>query len=92
MLEGRPTLRHPEGEDILEPWDVTLFPTGPAGAHGVRNDTQQTVRVLMFSAVREPAATIYPDSDKIAIWTGNKDDDLIVRRGSGVEYFDGEGG
>jgi uncharacterized cupin superfamily protein len=92
VLAGRPTLRHPEGEDILEPWDVVKFPTGPDGAHGVRNDTPQAARVLMFSTVRTPAATVYPDSDKIAIWTGNKDDDLMVRRTSGVDYFDGEGG
>ena len=44
----------------------------------------------MWSPVLHPAATVYPDSDKIAVWTGNKADDLIVRRSSGVEYFDGE--
>jgi uncharacterized cupin superfamily protein len=90
VLEGRPTVRHPEGADQLEPWDVVLFPTGPAGAHQVRNDTDETARVLMFSTVEYPAATVYPDSDKIAVWTGNKDDDLIMRRSSGVDYFDGE--
>jgi hypothetical protein len=37
-----------------------------------------------------PAATIYPDSDKIAIWTGNREDDLIVHRPSGVDYCSGE--
>jgi uncharacterized cupin superfamily protein len=25
VLEGRPTLRHPGGEDALEPWDVVFF-------------------------------------------------------------------
>ena len=92
VLQGRPTLRHPEGEVVLEPWDLVLFPTGPEGAHAVRNDTAETVRVLMFSTVRHPAATVYPDSDKIGVWTGNKDDDLMVRRTSGVDYYDGEAG
>ena len=46
---------------------------------------------MMWSTVITPAATVYPDSDKIGIWTGNKDDDRIVPRSSGVEYFDGEG-
>jgi hypothetical protein len=32
----------------------------------------------------------YPDSNKIAIWTGNADDDIIVKRTSGVGYWDGE--
>lgn len=90
VLEGRPTVRHPGGADTLEPWDVVLFPTGPDGAHQVRNDTDETVRVLMYSTVEHPAATVYPDSDKIAIWTGNEDDNVIVRRSSGVGYFDGE--
>lgn len=92
VLEGTPTVRHPEGEEVLSEWDVVCFPVGPEGAHGVRNDTDQPVRVLMFSTVKYPAATVYPDSDKIGIWTGNREDDLIVRRESGVEYFDREAG
>jgi uncharacterized cupin superfamily protein len=90
VLAGTPTLRHPDGSDRLEPWDVVVFPTGPAGAHAVRNETEETVRVLMFSTVRHPAATVYPDSDKIGIWTGNREDDLIVHRASGVGYYSGE--
>jgi uncharacterized cupin superfamily protein len=92
VLEGHPTLRHADGSDVLAPWDVVCFPTGPAGAHAVRNETADTVRVLMFSNVKLPAATVYPDSDKIGVWTGNKDDDILVRRGSGVGYYDGEAG
>jgi hypothetical protein len=50
----------------------------------------------MYSTVTHPAATVYPDSDKIAIWTGNDDDDdddddnVIVHRASGVDYWSGE--
>jgi uncharacterized cupin superfamily protein len=90
VLEGTPTLRHPDGTDVLEPWDVVCFPSGPEGAHGVRNDTDRTARVLMFSTVSYPAASVYPDGDKIGIWTGNRDDDLIVPRSSGVDYWAGE--
>jgi uncharacterized cupin superfamily protein len=90
VLNGRPTLRHPGGSDELEPWDVVCFPAGPDGAHAVRNGTDETVRVLMFSTVTHPAATVYPDSGKIGIWTGNRDDDVMVRRSSAVPYFDGE--
>ena len=90
VLSGRPTLRHAEGEDALEPWDVVFFPPGPGGAHAVRNDSDSAARVLMFSNTSKVAATVYPDSDKIAIWTGSDDDDLIVRRTSGVDYWDGE--
>jgi uncharacterized cupin superfamily protein len=90
VLEGRPTLRHPQGEDDLEQGDVVCFPMGPEGAHKVTNRTQDTVRVLMFSTKTDPAVAVYPDSDKIGVWTGNKDDHVIVRRSSNVEYYDGE--
>jgi uncharacterized cupin superfamily protein len=90
VLEGEPTLRLPEGTRRLRPWDVCAFPVGPAGAHGVRNETDAVVRVLMFSEVRVPTATVYPDSDKIGIWTGNEADDVMVPRGANVPYFHGE--
>ncbi|HEX3043098.1 MAG TPA: cupin domain-containing protein [Solirubrobacterales bacterium] len=91
VLEGEPTLRHPDGAERLAPWDVVLFEKGPAGAHGIRNETDATVRVLMFSTVVVPTATVYPDSDKVGIWTGDPETDVMVRRESRVEYFDGEG-
>jgi uncharacterized cupin superfamily protein len=90
VLEGRPSLRHPEGVERLDPWDVVCFSPGPEGAHGVRNETEETVRVLMVSTVMHPAATVYPDSDKVAIWTGNRADDLIATRSSAVDYWFGE--
>ena len=93
VLAGSPTLRHPEGADTLAPWDVVCFPPGPQSAHKLTNDTELAVRVLMFSTIRWPAATVYPDSGKIGIWTAaDKADDLIVRQSSGVDYWDGEGG
>jgi uncharacterized cupin superfamily protein len=90
VLEGSPTARHPEGTDVLAQWDAVCFPVGPEGAHLIRNETEDDVRVLMFSNVVYPTVTVYPDSDKLAAWTGNREDDLIVRRSSGVEYFEGE--
>jgi uncharacterized cupin superfamily protein len=92
VLEGRPTLRTPDGSEQLEPFDVAFFPRGPDGAHLIRNETDSAVRVLMWSEVVTPAATVYPDSDKIGIWTGNKDDDVMVERSSNVQYFHGETG
>ena len=91
VLAGRPTVRDPDGMHKLKAWDVVFFPRGPEGAHQVRNDTDEPVRVLLWSDVVVPTATVYPDSDKIGIWTGNRGDDIMVRRSSGVDYFDGEG-
>jgi uncharacterized cupin superfamily protein len=90
VLEGRPSVRHPEGTDELQPWDVVCFPTGKEGAHAVRNETDETVRVLMFSRVEHPAVTVYPDSDKVGVYTGDEADDVIVPRSSDVDYWHGE--
>ena len=92
VLAGRPTLRHPGGSDQLAPWDAVSFPEGPEGAHAVSNETDETVRVLMFSTIALPGATVYPDSDKIGIWTPNEDDSVLVRRASKVTYYEGEPG
>jgi uncharacterized cupin superfamily protein len=90
VLAGTLTLRHPKGSEQLDPWDVVFFPKGADGAHGVYNKTEETVRVLMFSTVVVPTATVYPDSDKVGIWTGDPEADVMVRRESKVDYFDGE--
>ena len=90
VLAGRPTLRHPGGSETLEPWDVVCFPRGPEGAHRVGNESEETARVLMFSTVVTPTATVYPDSDKVGLWTGDPETDVMVRRDSAVGYFDGE--
>jgi uncharacterized cupin superfamily protein len=92
VLQGRPTLRTPDGTEQLEPFDVVFFPMGPAGAHQIRNDTDEPARVLMWSTVVVPTATAYPDSDKVGIWTGVKEEDVMVVRSSKVDYFHGEGG
>lgn len=92
VLEGTPTLRQPEGSERLDRWDIVCFPRGPKGAHAVGNETEETARVLMFSTVVVPTATVYPDSDKVGIWTGDPETDVIVRRDSNVDYYEGETG
>ena len=90
VLSGNPTLRTPAGEERLNAWDIAVFPRGPEGAHGVRNETDEIARVLMFSTVVIPTGTFYPDSDKVGIWTGDPEVDVLVRRDSAVGYYDGE--
>lgn len=90
VLEGRPTVRHPGGEEELEPGDTVCFPEGPEGAHKVTNRTDARVRVLMFSTISRPAIAVYPDSDKFGVFTGNPEDSLLVRRESSVDYYDRE--
>jgi uncharacterized cupin superfamily protein len=90
VVTGRPTLRDPEGEHELEPGDLVCFPEGPDGAHAVSNKTEEPVRVMILSTKATPAVAVYPDSGKLGVWTGNEDDDVMVRRESGVDYWDRE--
>jgi uncharacterized cupin superfamily protein len=91
VLAGRPVLRHPEGEDELEPGDTVCFPAGPEGAHKLTNRTDEQVRLLLLSTKNVPNAAVYPDSDKIGLWVGDERDHILVRRDSGVDYWDREG-
>ena len=91
VVSGRPSVRTPEGIEQLEPLDMVFFPKGPDGAHQIRNDSDEPARVLMWSTIVTPSASAYPDSDKVGVWTGIKAENLLVRRSSGVDYYDGEG-
>ena len=90
VLEGRPSVRTPEGLRELEPLDLVFFPPGPEGAHQVRNDGDRQARVLMWSEIVHPSATAYPDSGKVGVWTGDRAEDVMVRRRDAVGYYDGE--
>ena len=92
VLDGNPTLREPDGEHRLEPMDVAFFPTGPEGAHQVRNDGAEPARVLMWGETLYPAATTYPDSEKIGVWSRRGEDGRLYRLGTELDYFDGETG
>jgi uncharacterized cupin superfamily protein len=91
VLSGRPSLRDPDGTHQLGPLDMVFFARGAEGAHQIRNDGDDAVRVLMWSTVVIPTATVYPDSDKIGIWNGgDRGDDVVVQRSSNVDYWHGE--
>jgi uncharacterized cupin superfamily protein len=90
VLEGAVSVRHPDGTDVLEPGDTAAFPIGPAGAHKVFNASKETVRFIMLSTREEPAYTVYPDSNKIGYWNGDRSQHVLVRIGENLDYYDGE--
>ena len=89
VLEGRVTVRHPDGEEELAQGDVVCFPPGPDGAHKVTCLGADTARVLMTSTKQKPAICVYPDSGKVGIWPGDDRDTLMMRREK-LGYYDGE--
>jgi uncharacterized cupin superfamily protein len=88
VLGGRPTLRTPEGERELAPWDCAFCPADEAGAHKVTNNADEPARIFIWSNHSTPGATIYPDSDKVGTWPPGK----LFRMGDAVDYWEGETG
>jgi len=92
IVEGSVVVRTPEGVQTLEQGDLAHFQAGPAGAHKVMNRSDAPARTLMFSRAQTPSVSVYPDSDKIGVWSGDEANDLVFRRGSAVPWSDGEDG
>jgi uncharacterized cupin superfamily protein len=92
VVDGTLVLRAPDGEHELQRGDLVRFPPGPEGAHKVMNRSDAPARTLMFSSSRVPAVSVYPDSDKIGVWSGNEPDELIFKRGTAVPWSEGEEG
>jgi uncharacterized cupin superfamily protein len=92
VLEGTATLRHPDGEDQLEQGDVVCFPSGPEGAHQLKNTgSEGNVRVMMLSTIANLNVAVYPDSDKIGVNTPGRVDNVRLRREDGQrDYWDRE--
>jgi uncharacterized cupin superfamily protein len=92
VVDGAVVLRAADGEHALQAGDLVRFPAGPDGAHKVMNRSDAPARTLMFSSSRVPAVSVYPDSDKIGVWSGNEPDELIFKRATAVSWAEGEEG
>jgi uncharacterized cupin superfamily protein len=92
VVDGTLLVRAHDGEHTLQRGDLVRFPPGPEGAHKVMNRSDTRARMLMFSSSRVPAVSVYPDSDKIGIWSGNEPDELIFKRSTAVPWSEGEEG
>jgi uncharacterized cupin superfamily protein len=86
VLDGRVSVRTPEGEVELGPWETLCFPEGETGAHRLTNRTDEPVRLAMLSTLIDPSAAVYPDSGKIGIWPPGK----LFRLADAVDYWEGE--
>jgi uncharacterized cupin superfamily protein len=91
VLDGTIELRTPDRTEKVRRGDLVCFPPGPAGAHKTTNRGSEPARVLMFSSAREPAVAVYPDSDKMGVWTPDNENHIMVRRADAhLDYWEGE--
>ena len=88
VLRGEPTLRDPNGERRLEAGDCVVFRTGPDGAHSIRNDTDEPVRLIMLSSEGDAEMYVYPDSGKIGVF--GEDLQKILDLNAELDYLHGE--
>lgn len=86
VLTGRPTIRTPEGEQELAPWDCVFCPVGEAGAHKLTNHGEEPARIVIWSNHSTPGVSVYPDSGKVGAWPPGK----LFRIADEVDYWDGE--
>jgi uncharacterized cupin superfamily protein len=88
VVEGEVVVRAPDGEHTLQRGDLVCFAAGADGAHKVTNRSDSSARTLLFSSSRTPAASVYPDSDKIGVWPGDEANDLVFKRDTAVPWGD----
>ena len=89
-VQGRLTLRSPDGEQDLREGDVVCFRRGKDGFHQVINRTDEPVRVLMLSTMIAPDIVEYPDSGKVGARSVAGERILLSRPGPTLDYWEGE--
>jgi uncharacterized cupin superfamily protein len=73
--------------------DYIAMPAGPAHPHRLINTSSAPLRYLCFSTSIDTEVCVYPDSKKVAVGigpTGKKVFGAIYRRGTEVDYYEGE--
>lgn len=80
VLSGSPTLRHPEGEDLLQAGDVACFPEGPDGARRLVNRANDVARALLLSTTGVPANVCYPGSGTWTLHNGPHGANITLRQ------------
>jgi uncharacterized cupin superfamily protein len=91
VIAGAVRIRTPSAVESAGAGDLVCFPKGPTGAHKVWNEAPEPARVVMFSTDTVPSVCVYPDADKVGVWTQNAQEHWMFRGAEGkLDYFDGE--
>lgn len=94
ILEGEGELRFGNDRHAIRKHDVIACPPGGADvAHQIVNTGKTTMRYLALSTLSEVDACEYPDSRKVLVVTGQRDESglrKMFRAENTVDYYDRE--
>jgi uncharacterized cupin superfamily protein len=90
VLRGEPTLRTPEGEQVLKEGDVVCFSAGQGRCASDHQPNRLTIRVLMLSSMIRGEIIEYLDTGKVLAKDVEDEDIMFARPGPTVEYWEGE--
>lgn len=98
ILEGEGTLLVGDERVPLGAGDYVALPVGPDAAHQLHNTSAAPLRYLAFSTMLPTDITVYPDSNKVALFAGAAPGgdkrkrvlDDVLPRGARVDYWSGE--
>lgn len=94
VLAGDGLLRVGDDATDLTPGDYVPLPPGDPG-HRVVNDSENVLRYLAVSTMRDPDVVVYPEMDTVGVYAGSppggrSDRDVhgYWRRADAVDYWD----
>ncbi len=98
VIEGSGEYRFGEETYPIRAGDVLAAPTGgPDRAHQIINNSDQKLKYLAISTIREPDVVEYPDSGKFLVFSQSEGGNpqtarvrFIGRPEMSIGYFDGE--
>jgi len=68
IVSGQGIVRTPEGEITMKAGDIITFPTGPKGAHVMRNSSETEKLIFIdFDTYNVPEIVHFPDTKKVMV-------------------------
>jgi uncharacterized cupin superfamily protein len=88
VLDGEPSIRTAGEVMRCRKGDLIAFPTGPAHAHHVVNESEADATLLLLGENAKQSVVYYPDSDKLLV--GTEHARWMLRAAPQLDYFEGE--